>query len=198
MDELLRKLAIEGWWVWALALVVVTIAYLARHRVGLAALVKGWEPWEGAGAGADELKPLLADGEEVAHVDGPVAETSRRVLVRKRARGFAFAQGDLASVVNIEYGETWLPPVLFFGALYVVLGALAVLLRGGAAARIVLGVLIAAAGLAILLPPLLTRPAVLTITFASGRPIIVTGRWEQSRLLELARVVTGGAAGRER
>ena len=194
MDELLRKLAIEGWWIWALVLLVVTIAYLARHRVGLAALVKGWEPWEGA----EELRPLLADGEEVAHVDGPVAVTSERVLVRKRARGFAFAQGDLASVVNIEYGETWLPPVVFFGALYVVLGALAALLSGGVAAMIILGLLIAAAGLAILLPPLLARPAVLTITFTSGRPIVVTGRWERSRLLELARIITGGAAGQGR
>ena len=194
MDELLRKLATEGWWIWALVLLVVTIAYLARHRVGLAALVKGWEPW----SGAEELRPLLADGEEVAHVDGPVAVTSKRVLVRKRALGHAFAQGDLASVVNIEYGETWLPPVVFFGALYVVLGALAALLSGGVAAMIILGLLIAAAGLAILLPPLLARPAVLTITFTSGRPIIVTGRWERSRLLELARIITGGAAGQGR
>ena len=194
MDELLRKLATEGWWIWALVLLVVTIAYLARHRVGLAALVKGWEPWEGA----EELRSLLADGEEVAHIDGPVAVTSKRVLVRKRALGHSFAQGDLASVSNIEYSETWLPPVVVFGVLYVVLGGLAALLSGGVAAMIILGLLIAAAGLAILLPPLLTRPAVLTITFTSGRPIIVTGRWEHSQLIELARIITSGAAAQGR
>ena len=69
MEELLRKLAVEGWWAWVILIVVVTVAYLARHRSGLAALVRSWEPWDSE----DALKPYLADGEALRHLQGPGA-----------------------------------------------------------------------------------------------------------------------------
>jgi hypothetical protein len=187
MVELLQKLAVEGWWAWAMMLFVVTIAYLARHRVGLAALVRRWEPW----SEGEDISKFLAQGEKVHYVDGPVLVTDRHVLVRKRAHGFAFAQGSLNELSHVEYSETWLLPSVVFGFLYVILGGLAFAFSGDITAMAVLGALIALAGVVILLVPVLMRPAALILTFGGGKPIIISGKWEKERLEKLVRGLSG-------
>lgn len=181
MDELLRKIAIEGWWVWAILLVVITIAYLARRRVGLAAFLRRWEPWDSA----SELEPLLSPAEELKHLDGPLAVTNKRILVRAKSRGYALSQGNLQYICNVDYSETWPFPGIVFGAVYTVLGGLAAAFSGGVLPLVILGAVIMLAGLAIMLSPLIMKPGALTITFTSGRPIIISGRWEESRLQSL-------------
>lgn len=185
MFELLEKLAVEGWWAWAIFLFVVTIAYLSRHRVGLAALVRYWEPWKEE----QEIKDYLAEGEEVQLVEGPVLITDRRVVVRKRARGISFAQGALKDLCNVDYNETWLVPSILFGILYIILGGLAFAFSGEVVAMAILGGLIALAGLAVLLAPIIMRPASLILTFSSGKPIIITGRLSVEKLGNLTKVL---------
>ena len=92
MDELMRNMVVRGWWAWVILLAVVTIAYLARHRSGLAALARAWEAWESE----DALKPYLADGEEVRMIEGPIAVTDRRLIVHESRSGLVYAEGMLS------------------------------------------------------------------------------------------------------
>ena len=188
MFELLQKLAMEGWWVWASVFFVVTIAFLARHRVGLAALVKRWEPWQSG----EEIKKYLAEGEKIRHLDGPVLITDHRILLRKRARGFAYAEGAVGHLCSVEYNETWLLPSTLFGIAYVILGGVAFILSGKVLGLAILGALIALAGLVLLIASLVMKPASLILTFGSGKPIILSGRWQRERLEKLLRELAGG------
>jgi hypothetical protein len=186
MDELLRKLAVEGWWAWVILLAVVTIVYLGRHRAGLASLLQAWEPW----SGAEAVRPYLAEGEDVRLLEGPLAVTDRRVLVRKRGGGPAFAAGALDQVSNVEYGESHsLLPVLF-GIFYIALGVVAMVLAGNAPSMMLVGALIVLVGLAVALVPLRFRGrAALIIAFSSGRPIILSGRIDEERLQAVSREI---------
>lgn len=181
MEELLRKLAMEGWWLWALVLFVVTMAYLARHRVGFGALARRWDHWRDAA----ELEPLLSDGEKIELLAGPVALTDRRVLVRSSRHGYAIAQGARREVCNVDYGETWMPPVAAFGIVYLLLALIALLLSGGAWQLILLGAAALPAGVVLILAPFRLRSAVLMITFSSGRPILVTTRMGREQVESL-------------
>ncbi|HUX08471.1 MAG TPA: hypothetical protein VMX35_14310 [Acidobacteriota bacterium] len=188
MDELLRKLAVEGWWAWVILLAVVTIAYLARHRSGLAALARVWEMWESEEA----LRPFLADGEEVRMVEGPIAITNKRMIVRDRRRGFAYAEGALGSVCNLEYGETHSLWPVVFGILYIALGVFAMASASGVLGMLIVGALIVVIGIVISLIPLTGKRAALVVTFSSGRPIVITGKIEEARLQEISRAVSEG------
>ena len=181
MDELLRKLAVEGWWLWALLLVVVSMVYLSRHRTGLGAVARAWQPWENQ----EELKSYLGPDEQVVAVEGALAVTDRRVLVRKTGSGTAFAQAALGCLVNVEYSETWTLPAYVAGAFYIAAGLAATVFSGGAHALAVLGLVIAAAGAALALAAAFLKPATLTLTFSSGRPLIIGGRIDEGRLKEL-------------
>ena len=184
MDELLRKLATEGWWAWVILLAVVTIVWLGRHRAGYGALVRAWEPW-----GSEEhLRPYLADGEQVVLLDGPIAVTSKRMMLRRGGAGFAYAEGSLAQLSNIEYAHSSPLVALICGAIFVVLGLMA-FFSGGVMSMLILGACIAGAGAAIIVVSLLRKPAHLMVSFASGRPLIVGGERSEDQLAALAKAL---------
>ena len=185
MDELLRKLATEGWWAWVILLAVVTIVWLGRHRTGYGALLRAWEPW-----GSEEvLHPYLAEGERIVLLDGPIAVTSQRMMLRRGGAGFAYAEGSLAQLSNVEYAHSSPLIPLLFGAVYFVLGALATFFGGGVTAMLALGAFITAAGAAIIVVSLLRKPAYLMVSFSSGRPLIVGGARSEDNLAALAKAL---------
>jgi hypothetical protein len=195
MDELLRKLAVEGWWAWVILLAVVTIVYIGRHRTGLASLLQPWETW----GSPEALKPYLIEGETVRLLEGPLAVTDKRVLVHKTGIGSAFAAGTLDSLCNIEYGQPNSLIPLISGIVYLVLGAAAIILSGGLLSMILVGALIVLVGLAVSFIPLRSRGSVvLVIAFHSGRPIVLTSKLSDERLQSLSREIMHLALERRR